>query len=121
MKYWFINALCGVLVLFLLGMHMATMYLDDLMASVFGRDMDALSWAKVSDRGQSGLLTATYVIFLGTALFHGFYGLHTVLTEFWAGPRADRSILVGCWVVGLILFLTGTIATVSFYVLNGIP
>lgn len=118
MKYWFVNAVCGVLVLILLGMHMSTVYLDDLFSAIFGRDLDPLGWDEVSSRGASGFITATYVVFLGTALFHGLYGLHTVLTEFWTGRRAARLALVGCWAAGILLFLVGTIATVSFYLLN---
>ena len=32
MKYWFLNALCGLVILVLLGGHMATMHLDDVLA-----------------------------------------------------------------------------------------
>lgn len=121
MKYWFINALCGVAILFLLGMHMIGMHLDDLLALVIGSSTEPLGWHKVIDRGKSPVMTVSYVLLLGAALFHGFYGLHTLLTEFWSGRRAARLILIGCWSAGLLLFLTGTIATVSFHLLTRIP
>ena len=121
MKYWLINALCGVLVLFLLGIHMTTMHLSDLLALLAGTETEPLGWAQVMLRGESRLVTVTYVILLGTALFHGLYGLHTMLTEFWSGQRAAGLILVGCWSVGLVLFLVGTIATVLFHLLSQAP
>lgn len=42
MRYWFLNALCGILVLFLLGTHMTTLYLDDLVAALVGHGGNAL-------------------------------------------------------------------------------
>lgn len=117
MKYWLINALCGVLLLVLLGVHMISMHLDDVLAKLVSGDGQALEWASVRRRGQSLFVTVTYVVFLGTALFHGLYGLHTMLTEFCSGRRAARWIFVGCWSLGIFLFVTGTIATLSFFVL----
>lgn len=121
MKYWFINALCGILLLFLLGLHMATMHLDDVLALLIGSDTEPLGWTQVSGRGRSNAVAMSYIVLLGAALFHGLYGLHTLLTEFWSSRRAARLILIGCWSAGLILFVTGTIATVLFRLLNQSP
>lgn len=121
MKYWLINALCGVVVLFLLGGHMASIHLDDLLALVIGTSNEPLDWAQVNDRSQSRWFTVSYVLLLGTALFHGLYGLHTILIERWSGRHAARLILYGCWSAGVILFLAGTIATVSFHLLTVTP
>lgn len=118
MRYWFLNALCGILVLFLLGTHMTTLYLDDLVAALVGHGGNALDWSQVSVRGKSGVAALIYVLFLGSALFHGLYGLHTMLVEKYNSPGADRRILVGCWAAGLLLFSTGTYATLSFYALS---
>jgi succinate dehydrogenase/fumarate reductase cytochrome b subunit len=118
MRYWFLNAFCGLLLLFLLGAHLAGLYLGTLLSSLLGTDLNPLAWAQVSERGESILTTVTYVLFLGTALFHGFYGLHTMLVEFWPGRRAARIALLGCWSAGLVLFLIGTVATVSFFFVN---
>ena len=121
MRYWLLNALCGLLLLFLLGIHMTTLHLDDLLSLISGADPEPLSWARVTRRGQSLLVSVTYVIFLGSALFHGLYGLHTMLTEFLAGRRAARLVLVGCWSIGLLLFIVGTVTTVSFHLLSRGP
>jgi len=121
MRYWLFNALCGVLVLFLLGVHMTTMHLDDLWALVSNADPEPLNWLQVSRRGQDRVVTATYIVLLGTALFHGLYGLHTMLTELLPGRRAARLVLVGCWSFGLLLFFVGTFVTVAFHVLSQVP
>lgn len=118
MRYWLINAICGLIVLILLGMHMTSMHLNDLLALVIGGDAEPLSWSQVSLRGQSQLYTMTYIVLLGTALFHGLYGLHTVLTEVWSGRRAEKLILFVCWAAGLLLFGFGAVAAVAFYVLQ---
>lgn len=121
MKYWLINAICGVLLLVMLGMHMATMHLDDVLILLIGNDDNPLGWPQVVERGKNNIVTAGYIVFLGTALFHGLYGLHTILTELWSGQRAERLIRYACWSAGLLLFLTGTIVTVSFGLLSQSP
>ena len=115
-KFWLINIVCGVVILAFLGMHMAIMHLDDLLALLQPALSEPLTWPQVSGRGESGFFTLTYVLLLGTALFHGLYGVRTMLTEFWSGERAARVILLGCWATGSVLFGVGTVATVVFHV-----
>ena len=117
LKYWFINAVCGLLVLVLAGMHLFSFHLDDLMALVFSNSTEPLAWAQVSARGTSLAYVIGYIVLLGTALFHGFYGLHTVLTEIWSSQRASAAINILCWLFGLSLFATGVVAAVSFHVM----
>ncbi len=49
-------------------------------------------------------VTVNYVLLVGVCLFHGFYGLHTMLTEYFAGPRAGIVTGAGCTLAGLGLF-----------------
>lgn len=115
MRYWFLNAICGLVVLVLLTVHMFTMHLDDVLALIVSVETEPLSWAAVSQRGASGLYTAVYVVLLGTALFHGFYGLRTILTELWTSDRAAKIIRVGCWLAGIGLFAIGTVAALMYH------
>ena len=115
MKYWLLNALCGLAVLVLLGGHMATMHLDDVMALVTGGNTEPLAFAEVSRRGRSAGMAAAYVLLLATALFHGLYGVHTILTERWSGARAAARIRLGCWALGVTLFVVGAGGTLLFY------
>ncbi len=115
MRYWFLNAICGLLVLVLLTMHMFTMHLDDVLALFFSINTEPLGWDAVSARGASALYTGAYVVLLGTALFHGFYGLRTVLTEVWTSDRAGRLIRGACWALGVGLFVVGLAAAVAYH------
>ncbi len=116
MRYWFLNAICGLVVLVLLTMHMFTMHLDDVLALFFSVNTEPLGWDAVSSRGASVPYTAAYIVLLGTALFHGFYGLRTVLTEVWTGDAAGKLIRAGCWVLGLGLFAIGLAAALAYHV-----
>ena len=55
-----------------------------------------------------------YILLLAVALYHGFYGLHTILTEFWTSRRAGSLIAGICIAVGVGLFalavLTSTVS-----------
>ncbi len=115
MRYWFLNAVCGLIVLVLLTLHMFTMHLDDVLALVTNFDTNPLGWTAVSSRGASGAYTAMYVVLLGAALFHGFYGLRTILTEIWVSERAGSVIRIGCWFLGLGLFVIGTAAALMYH------
>jgi succinate dehydrogenase hydrophobic anchor subunit len=113
-KYWVWSLSSAVVILIVLGMHMMLMHLDGILGLVESAWGDALAWRNVRARGQSDFFAASYVLLLGAALFHGLYGLRTILIEFWTSPRAARLIVAGCWTLGLALFTVGTYATVAF-------
>ncbi len=117
LKFWLLNAICGLIVLVLAGMHLFSFHLDDLMALVLSNSTEPLAWAQVSARGASLSYAAGYVFLLGTALFHGFYGLHTVFSEVWSSKRAVALINFVCWFAGLGLFAIGTAAAIYFHVM----
>ncbi len=113
-KLWTWHLIAGVVILVLLGLHMLTMHLD----AVFrvpslnpsgGRPID---WANVAARGRSALLTASYVLLLGAALFHGLYGLRNILVELNLGGGLRRAVGVVLLVLGLGLFALGAWAAV---------
>lgn len=114
-KYWLLNAIAGLVVLLLAGVHLATFHLDDVLAPVLGLSTEPLAWAEVQARGAQVAQVAIYILLLATALFHGFYGLRTVLTEVWGGRRAAMAISIACWVLGLGLFSIGTFAAIYFH------
>ena len=112
--YWFLNLLSGLVVFVLLGWHMAIMHLEDLLGLVFSVSAEPLAWEHVLARGRSTLFASTYVLLLGTALFHGFYGLRTILTEYFSGKGAETLITASCWIAGGALFAIGTYTTLAF-------
>ncbi len=120
-RYWFLNLLAGLAVLVLLGWHMAVMHLDDLLGLVSSVSATPLAWDQVAGRGRSAAFTGMYVLLLGTALFHGFYGLQTVLKEYWPGRMAGSLITAGCWLAGGALFTIGAYATIAFHSASLVP
>ena len=114
-KYWLLNVIAGLVVLLLGGMHLAIFHLDDVLAPLLGISTEPLAWAEVRARGTRVGQVAAYVLLLAAALFHGFYGLRTVLTEIWDGRRATVAIGIVCWVLGLSLFAVGTFGAIYFH------
>lgn len=114
-KYWALNIASALVLLVLLGAHMGLMHLPGVLGHINPDWSEPLAWAQVSGRGSSIAATGGYVLLLGLALFHGLYGLHTMLTEFFDGERAARRIAVGCWITGIALFAIGATASVIFH------
>jgi succinate dehydrogenase hydrophobic anchor subunit len=105
---WHIGA--GVVILVLLGLHMAIMHLDQTLG-ISGAE--PVEWASVAERAQSAFFTVTYVLLLGAALYHGFYGLRNILMELNPGAGLRKTINVGLSVLGVALFVFGTWAALA--------
>lgn len=101
----------AVIILVLLGLHMAIMHLDGLLARIAGIAGDPLAWEQVLARGRSVFFTLSYVVLLGAALYHGLYGLHTMIAELEPPPRVRRAVGAALWIGGVVLFGVGTAAT----------
>lgn len=50
------------------------------------------------------LYRVSYLVVIAAVLYHGFYGLDTLLREYWPGRRAGRVIGGACTAAGLSLF-----------------
>ena len=112
---WFWSLLSGLVVFVLLGWHMAVMHLHGPLGMLASSmSAEPLAWQDVVARGKSALVTVSYVLLLGAALFHGLYGLRTMLTEYWPSRGAERLITVCCWITGGALFTVGTYAAIAF-------
>ena len=108
---WHIGA--GVVVLVLLGLHMVIMHLNNTLG-IFGTVGTApTDWASVAARARSLFFTVTYVLLLGAALYHGFYGLRNILLELNPGATLRRVINAGLSLLGLALFVFGTWAAIA--------
>lgn len=108
---WHIGA--GLVILVLLGLHMAIMHLDATLG-IFGTEgAEPVEWESVAARAQSVFFTVTYVLLLGAALYHGFYGLRNILLELNPGATLRRVVNVGLSVAGAALFVFGTWAALA--------
>jgi succinate dehydrogenase/fumarate reductase cytochrome b subunit len=113
-RYWTWHMAAGVAMLLLLGMHMISIHLGGLTGIyVADRAADAASLANSQARDASLFLTVIYILLLGLALYHGFYGLRTILFELTLRPATERAVTVTLVVVGLGLFGFGTWAMLA--------
>jgi len=114
-KYWTWHMAAGVVIFFLLGLHMLIMHtggITHLYAPVAG---EAVSKANSLFRDGRLFFTVTYILLLGVALYHGLYGLRTILFELTLKPIFEKVISIFLLVVGLGLFGLGTWAAVTVH------
>ncbi len=105
---WTGHIAAGLVILVLLGLHMAIMHLDSTLG-IFGvAGSRPVEWPSVVERMRSVFFAVTYVALLGAALYHGLYGFRNILLEL--DPRAGlrRAIDVGLSAIGLALFVFGS-------------
>jgi succinate dehydrogenase hydrophobic anchor subunit len=102
---WHIGA--GAVILVLLGLHMTVMHLDEVVRVFNPQPGEPIAWANVVARGKSAFFLVTYVLLLGAALFHGFYGLRNILFELNPGAAAKKALGGLLVVAGLALFAVG--------------
>jgi succinate dehydrogenase hydrophobic anchor subunit len=110
---WTWHIAAGVVILVLLGLHMVIMHLDAALGFLGLGGGDPIEWDSVAGRAQSLFFTVTYVMLLGAALYHGFYGLRNILLELNPGPSLRRVIDGGFTILGLALFVLGTWAALA--------
>jgi succinate dehydrogenase / fumarate reductase membrane anchor subunit len=110
--------LAGLVILVVLGIHMAIMHLSKLLGSG-GPEHDVVLWYLVKERSLNLAFAVMYVVLLGAALYHGLYGLRTIIFELTLSERAEKVISALIVFVGLVLFIVGSYGTIAFYVLKG--
>jgi succinate dehydrogenase hydrophobic anchor subunit len=111
-KLWTWHILAGVVILVLLGLHMIIMHLDDLIG-IFKSESGTVSYDSVVLRGKTLFFTVSYILLLGAALFHGFYGLRNILFELSPSRGLKTAINAVLVLGGLGLFVFGTWAALA--------
>lgn len=115
-RNWTWHIIAAVVILVFLGLHMSVMHLDDLVGW-FSSGAEAISWTNVLARSKSTFFAITYIVLLAAALYHGLYGLRTILFELTIGPSGQKLVNGVFWVAGVCLFGIGTLATIVTYVI----
>ncbi len=116
-RWWTWHVAAGVVILLLLGLHMATMHLDTIFGVFNAPGTEAIDWANVVARAKSGLQLTAYVALLGAALFHGLYGLRNIVVELNPGRTLHAAVTIVLVVVGFGLFGLGTWAAWASFLL----
>jgi succinate dehydrogenase hydrophobic anchor subunit len=114
-KYWFWHILSGIIILFLLGIHMITVHLSSLLGWFNPAGGEAIEWENLIARGRLFIFTAIYILLLATALYHGLYGFRTILFETGLTRGFRKSINIVFILAGISLFALGSWAAVAFY------
>lgn len=119
-KLWTWHLIAGLLILLLLGLHMAIMHLDALLGIFNPAGGHPIEWPNVVARAQSLFFLVTYVALLGAALFHGLYGLRNILFELDPAAPMKRAIAWVLNLIGWVFFVYGTWAAwTSFRLAQG--
>ena len=108
-KYWTWHMIAGVAILFLLGFHMAYTHIGTL---IYGVD-DNISQAMSQARDARVIYPVFFIVMLGIALYHGLYGLRTILFELCPNRTGQRIMAIFLLILGLGLFGLGSFAAVT--------
>ncbi len=112
-KYWTWHMAAGVVILFLLGLHMFIMHVGALSAWAAPYAGEAISVKNSLFRDGHLFFTVTYILLLALALYHGLYGLRTILFELTLTPATEKAITGFMVVIGICLFALGTWGTLA--------
>lgn len=110
---WTWHVLSAAVILVVLGLHMTIMHLDVIVGAFNPAGGHPIEWANVTARAGSVFFTVTYVLLLGAALFHGFYGVRNIILELNPAPGVQTFVTGALVVVGMGLFALGTWAIVA--------
>ena len=111
--YWSWFFVAGIVMFFLLGLHMMVVHLTGLLGLFNPYGTDAVAWNNVVFRSRELFFTVTYIILLGAALYHGFYGFRTIVYELGIKKQVGKTLDIFLWIAGITLFCFGTYAAIA--------
>jgi len=114
-KYWTWHMAAGVVILFLLGLHMLIMHVGGITHLFVPSGGEATSKINSVSRDGNLFFTVTYVLLLAVALYHGLYGLRTILFELTLKPAVEKAITVILLLLGVGLCGLGTWAAIVLH------
>jgi succinate dehydrogenase hydrophobic anchor subunit len=119
-KLWSWHILTAVIILVLLGVHMGIMHLSLVMNALGIGSAEPTKAAEVFHRSQQYLFMITYILLLGAALFHGLYGLRSMLFELTLSKSLEKLIGGFCALAGIVLFVYGSYVAVALVQVKGV-
>ncbi len=119
-KLWFWHILSGVVILVLLGIHMGIMHLGAIWSALGIGSGEPTQWSEVIARSRQALFMVTYIVLLGAALFHGLYGLRSMLFELSLSKSVEKAIGGLCAVAGVVLFIYGSYVAIVVFQMKGV-
>lgn len=111
--WWFLFMIAGVILFVVLGVHIVGIH----MSALFGVSYEqTLSFAHVSARSSQLIFLIFYLVFLVTALYHGTYGIRSILLEFNWSMGKEKAITWALALISLLFLAIGTWAAVASYI-----
>jgi succinate dehydrogenase / fumarate reductase membrane anchor subunit len=112
-KLWFLHIVTAIIVLVLLSSHMGIMHLGYIL-DFFGFEnaVGPTSAENVFARSEQVLFMVLYIVLLGAALFHGLYGLRSIICELSLPGWLEKTVGRLFCVVGVLLFVYGSYVAV---------
>jgi succinate dehydrogenase hydrophobic anchor subunit len=101
-------------------LHMGIMHLSAIWSALGIGSAEPTKSDEVFRRSQQLFFMITYILLLGTALFHGLYGFRSMLCELSLSKFLEKVIGVVCAVVGFALFIYGSYAAIAVFQLKGV-
>jgi succinate dehydrogenase hydrophobic anchor subunit len=119
-KLWSWHILTAVVILVLLGIHMGIMHMNTILNWLGMGSDDPVSSSDVFRRSGQLFFMVTYIVLLGSALFHGLYGLRSMLLELSLSKTVEKLIGSVCAVAGVVFFIYGTYVAIAVYQMRGV-
>ncbi len=116
-RYWTWHIFAGIIILVLLGIHMITMHLDTILGWFNPVGGGAVDWDNLLARAKLTIYAVLYVVLLAAALYHGLYGLRTILFELGLRCGQQKFVNVLFVALGICLFALGTWVTIKFNII----
>ena len=113
-KLWVLHIIAAVVILFLLGSHMGIMHMGSILSHLgFNFSDHPTNSGEVFERSRQALFMVVYIALLGTALFHGLYGLRSIFYELSLPKVLEKTIGRILCVAGIALFIYGSYVAVQ--------
>ena len=111
---WMLHLLAGAVMLIVLSIHFGVMHLSELFGIVRS---EVLTFSSVSARSQSAFHLSVYLVLLAAALYHGLYGLRSLIFEIsLIGQTARKAISIFLLVCGWGFFFYGAYAIIAGFI-----
>jgi len=107
-KLWSLHIFSGAILLILLGIHMVIMHFDKILH--LG---DSLAWQSVLTRMQSTAHTVIYLLLLLFAVYHGLYGVRSLIFELNLSKKGRGVVSFIVVIVGLFALIYGAYTIIT--------
>jgi succinate dehydrogenase / fumarate reductase membrane anchor subunit len=119
-RLWSWHIITAVIILVLLGLHMGIMHLGGILNALGIGPGESVHSDNVFHRSQQLFFMVTYILLLGAALFHGLYGLRSMLCELSLSRTVERTLGGLFAVAGFGLFIYGSYVAIALFQMKGV-